>query len=240
MKDMSKYCMKCGTKLEDSDLFCDECGAPVSIDKEEKESTKQENAKEEKKKPGCLIFIAVVIFCIIALTMCGNSDTEQAAKVEVQEEHDTVEDKVIETEPEVYAADFIGQTTGTVLEAYGLGYSVDYYEGSYLMRYNTEEANYVFFLEPTGSPVYDINGDEVISSVITYGDSKIVLGLNAYAGMTYNELKESVSIIGDTVPTQNEVDYNYEITFNYGGYKITYTWNNEEFYDAPAASAWVR
>ena len=51
-----KYCENCGAELEDSAVFCDECGARVetvpqekAVDSEQsKEAEKQENAKYDK------------------------------------------------------------------------------------------------------------------------------------------------------------------------------------------------
>lgn len=102
-----KYCENCGTELEDSAVFCDECGARVetvpqekAVDSEQsKEAEKQENAvidtsdkPVEKRKRmipilcgviGVLI-IAVIVIIIVTVTSRKSNNDENNAKNDLE------------------------------------------------------------------------------------------------------------------------------------------------------------
>ena len=102
-----KYCENCGAELEDSAVFCDECGARVetvpqekAVDSEQsKEAEKQENAvidtsdkPVEKRKRmipilcgviGVLI-IAVIVIIIVTVTSRKSNNDENNAKNDLE------------------------------------------------------------------------------------------------------------------------------------------------------------
>ena len=102
-----KYCENCGAELEDSAVFCDECGARVetvpqekAVDSEQsKEAEKQENAvidtsdkpveKRKRRIPilcgviGVLI-IAVIVIIIVTVTSRKSNNDENNAKNDLE------------------------------------------------------------------------------------------------------------------------------------------------------------
>ena len=115
-----KYCENCGAELEDSAVFCDECGARVetvpqekAVDSEQsKEAEKQENAvidtsdkPVEKRKRmipilcgviGVLI-IAVIVIIIVTVTSRKSNNDENNAKNDL-ETSETADETVKSTE----------------------------------------------------------------------------------------------------------------------------------------------
>lgn len=118
-----KYCENCGAELEDSAVFCDECGARVetvpqekAVDSEQsKEAEKQENAvidtsdkPVEKRKRmipilcgviGVLI-IAVIVIIIVTVTSRKSNNDENNAKndLETAVTYETADETVKSTE----------------------------------------------------------------------------------------------------------------------------------------------
>lgn len=64
---MSKFCVKCGIKLEDATVFCDVCGARQMVHNVEKQEKKILNTESNSK-----LGIASFIFGIISLISCGS------------------------------------------------------------------------------------------------------------------------------------------------------------------------
>lgn len=118
-----KYCENCGAELEDSAVFCDECGARVetvpqekAVDSEQsKEAEKQENAvidtsdkPVEKRKRmipilcgviGVLIFAVIVIIIVTVTSRKSNNDENNAKNdLETAVTSETADETVKSTE----------------------------------------------------------------------------------------------------------------------------------------------
>lgn len=85
------FCTQCGSRLEEGDKFCSNCGAPVQ--------RKEEKAKPSKKKvfigigiaAGVTVFLALVVLCVVSLIRnTGNSDAEKEETNYVTYTNDTV------------------------------------------------------------------------------------------------------------------------------------------------------
>ncbi len=67
------FCQKCGAQMDDSAQFCSKCGQAKA------ESTQQKDIMQKNltAKQGCGIFIAIILFACLSVTMCGDDKSSE-------------------------------------------------------------------------------------------------------------------------------------------------------------------
>ena len=72
------YCKKCGSLLEDGDVFCTNCGEKIETNSEANTTnTENVNEKNGKSKSLIVIIILLVIFCVYLVSNRSNDNTSK-------------------------------------------------------------------------------------------------------------------------------------------------------------------
>uniref|UniRef100_UPI004025403F zinc-ribbon domain-containing protein n=1 Tax=Lachnospira eligens TaxID=39485 RepID=UPI004025403F len=198
-----KYCENCGAELEDSAVFCDECGARVetvpqekAVDSEQsKEAEKQENAvidtsdkPVEKRKRmipilcgviGVLI-IAVIVIIIVTVTSRKSNNDENNAKndLETAVTSESADETVKSTEATTQANNWKKQ----YIEYLKKVDSKDYGGCEYIYMNNDDIPELMILGSNTAA------GNILVTSDNTTIDSKIIASGKMYYAEKSNEL----------------------------------------------------
>ena len=198
-----KYCENCGAELEDSAVFCDECGARVetvpqekAVDSEQsKEAEKQENAvidtsdkPVEKRKRmipilcgviGVLI-IAVIVIIIVTVTSRKSNNDENNAKndLETAVTSETADETVKSTEATTQANNWKKQ----YIEYLKIVDSKNYGGCEYIYMNNDDIPELMILGSNTAA------GNILVTSDNTTIDTKIIASGKMYYAEKSNEL----------------------------------------------------
>jgi hypothetical protein len=72
---MTKYCIKCGTELNDNDKFCNKCGAAVEVVNETQNTNAQQDDKSITSLIASIIYTFVIPLIIAAVVKFMDVDT---------------------------------------------------------------------------------------------------------------------------------------------------------------------
>ena len=75
------FCQKCGAQMDDDALFCPKCGQAKN---ESVKPTQQKDLMQKNlsAKQGCGIFIAIILFACLSVSMCGDDKKSETKTVE--------------------------------------------------------------------------------------------------------------------------------------------------------------
>lgn len=218
------YCKNCGTKLNEENRFCPECGDERQV-KEHIEPIP--NEKEPNNKKWIWVGLGAAIVCVAVIALIFNikkddtpiSSTENTEKKAHTEVGSTSKDdkdiglQIVETKTDENLLDYIGKTRDDIIEEFGPNYEEDYYNGGTFITYDDTPA--FFYNEAT----YEIE------SLMTSGSLKIK-GKLMDETSTFAQIEEKLGPAKDG--GESEVDDSYYIYYKIENYDLYFSSVNED------------
>ena len=97
------FCQKCGAQMDDDAQFCPKCGQA----KNESATSMQQKDVMQKNlsaKQGCGIFIAIILFACLSISMCGDDKSSETKTVEKDAKPLTAEEQLTKRKEACFSA----------------------------------------------------------------------------------------------------------------------------------------
>lgn len=121
------------------------------------------------------------------------------------------------------AVSYIGKTYGDVFKKYGTDFTMEYINGGEFVSYKNVDMLFgVVLYYDHNAPVPSQIKNEKISGIFALGNTRVYK--NFFAGMPYSQLIKLMPDIEDDGLYYDNMDEEYNVSFEVDGYRFTYSW----------------